>query len=137
MFEPTIKGKAKREVQCNLHHQPTTSFLCGGKLVLLISLVFIDHWLFRVVIKVGGVKVQLIFMSFMMGSYYCSKALKIGFISIQLHCINSLLLDSCWTFTTHTTYSILLVNPKEGALTKDGAYSYLQKMFLTTTKCLL
>jgi hypothetical protein len=45
MFEPTtIKGKAKREVQCNLHHQPTTSFLCGGKLVLLISLVFIDHW---------------------------------------------------------------------------------------------
>jgi hypothetical protein len=44
MLEPTIKGKAKREVQCNLHHQPTTSFLCGGKLVLLISLVFIDHW---------------------------------------------------------------------------------------------
>jgi hypothetical protein len=44
MFEPTIKGNAKRKVQCNLHHPPTTSFLCGGKLVLLISLVFIDHW---------------------------------------------------------------------------------------------
>jgi hypothetical protein len=132
----------REKYKCNLHHQPNNIIPIWWETCVTYKLsIYWSLGCFRVCHQGGGgqsaTHIHVIHDDGL--SYYCFKALKIGFISIQLHCINKPIVGFFVGHLTqhHLLLYILLVNPKRRSSYKLLVASYLQKLFLTTTKCLL